>query len=55
MSDGFGTVSYVYDALDRLTSVTRAADTFSYGYDPAGNVTERTYPGTAAASVRLRR
>ena len=50
MTDGYGTVSYVFDALDRLTSLTRAADTFSYGYDPAGNVTERTHPGSAAAT-----
>jgi RHS repeat-associated protein len=47
---GDGTTSYGYDALDRLTSVARAADTFSYSYDPAGNVTQRTYPGSAAST-----
>lgn len=47
MSDGSGTVSYVYDNLNRLLSASRGADAFSYGYDVAGNVTSRTYPGNS--------
>lgn len=46
MSDGAGTQTYSYDNLDRLTGVVRGSDSFSYAYDPAGNVTRRTYPGT---------
>lgn len=45
MSDGSGSVAYVYDQLDRLTSVQRGSDTFSYTYDNASNVATRTYPG----------
>ena len=47
MADGFGTEARTYDNLDRLLSVTRGADTFSYAYDAASNVTRRTYPGNA--------
>jgi len=49
--DAFGTETYVSDALNRLTSVTRGSDTFSYGYDPAGNLTSRTYPGQSAQTL----
>jgi RHS repeat-associated protein len=45
MTDGSGTVSYAYDNLNRLLSATRGSDAFSYGYDVAGNITSRTYPG----------
>ena len=31
------TVSYTYDALNRLASVTNASGTSSYGYDAVGN------------------
>lgn len=48
MGDGGGTQSYTYDALDRPTAVTRGSDTFSYGYDPAGDLTQETYPGGRA-------
>lgn len=44
MVDGSGTATYVYDNLDRLKSLTRGTNAFSYGYDVAGNVTNRTYP-----------
>jgi RHS repeat-associated protein len=44
LTDGSGTETSVYDALNRPTSVARGSDTFSYGYDPAGNMTKRTYP-----------
>jgi RHS repeat-associated protein len=44
MTDGAGTQSYAYDAVNRLKTVTRSADTFSYNYDLAGNVTRRTCP-----------
>jgi RHS repeat-associated protein len=45
MSDGAGTETRTYDNLDRLLSVTRGQNTFSYVYDANGNVTRRTYPG----------
>jgi len=44
--NGQGAETYAYDALNRLTSVTRGPVTFSYVYDPAGNVTQTTYPDT---------
>ena len=44
MSDGAGTETASYDALDRLTGLTRGSSSFSYAYDAAGNVTSRTYP-----------
>lgn len=47
MTDGAGSESYGYDALDRLTAVTRGSDSFSYSYDAASNLTGRTYPGGA--------
>jgi RHS repeat-associated protein len=34
-----------YDNLDRLLTVTRGSDTFSYSFDPVGNITSRIYPG----------
>jgi RHS repeat-associated protein len=46
MTDGQGSETRTYDNLDRLLSVTRGSDTFSYLYDAAGNVTKRTYPGS---------
>lgn len=45
MTDGAGMETRTYDNLDRLKTVTRGSDTFSYTYDPVGNVTQRTYPG----------
>lgn len=45
MVDGLGTETYVFDALNRLTTVTRGTYSFAYGYDPASNLTSRTYPG----------
>jgi RHS repeat-associated protein len=48
MTDGAGTETYAFDALNRLTTVTRGSLIFSYGYDAAGNVTSRTYPGQSA-------
>ncbi len=36
--------TFTYDALDRLSTDTRGTDTFSYTYDPAGNITGRSYP-----------
>lgn len=44
MVDGSGTTSYTYDPVDRLTQVSRGGDSFSYGYNAAGNLTSRTYP-----------
>jgi len=52
MTDGVGTETFAWDALNRLTSVTRGPDSFSYLYDPADNVTRRTYPdGTVMDST----
>ena len=45
MTDGAGTQSYSFDALNQLTGVTRGSDSFSYTYDPAGDLTQRVYPG----------
>jgi RHS repeat-associated protein len=46
MADGSGTETRTYDNLDRVKTVTRGSDTFSYVYDAASNVTRRTYPGS---------
>lgn len=50
--DGRGTLAYGYDADGRVLSLTRnpgaAQQAFTYVYDGAGNITNRTYPdGTA--------
>jgi RHS repeat-associated protein len=45
MSDGAGTETRTYDNLDRVLTVTRGSDTFSYEHDASSNVTRRTYPG----------
>ena len=45
MSDGSGTESRTYDALDRVLTVSRGQNVFSYAYDASGNVTRRTHPG----------
>jgi RHS repeat-associated protein len=50
MLDGAGTVSYVYDNLNELTSASRGSNTFAYTYDPAGNVSQRTYPDATLVS-----
>ena len=48
----YGTTSYNYDALDRLTSVSYPnADTVSYGYDAAGNRTSLTRNGTTTTNT----
>lgn len=45
MSDGTGTSTYGYDALDRLiTTTTGAGQSLGYGYDPAGRLTTLDYP-----------
>jgi len=45
-SSGGNTISYAYDELNRITSVTdQFNQTISYGYDKAGNRTVLTYPG----------
>jgi RHS repeat-associated protein len=38
---------YAYDGLNRISTVTRGTNVFSYLYDPAGNVTRRTFPPNA--------
>jgi RHS repeat-associated protein len=48
MTDGAGTEVRTYDVVGRLETVTRAGDTFAYGYDLAGQVTSRTYPAAPA-------
>jgi RHS repeat-associated protein len=47
MSDGGGSETYSFDALDRLKTAMRGADSFSYGYDAASNVARRSYPSGA--------
>lgn len=53
MVDGSGTVTYTHDDADRLTAVARTGGgaglngTFAYGYDDAGNITNRTLPDSA--------
>jgi RHS repeat-associated protein len=51
MVDGAGTQSYTVDSLGRLTAVTRGSDTFTYGYDAAGHLIGRAYPGQAADTL----
>ena len=51
MTDRAGTETYTYDALNRLTGDTRGSDSFSYGYDAAGNVTSRTYPESTVVNA----
>jgi|GEM_PF-2749284 len=46
MTDEQGQETRAYDNLDRLLSVTRGSNTFSYVYDANGNVTRRTHPGS---------
>jgi RHS repeat-associated protein len=55
MTDSFGTTSYSYDALNRLSSVTYPAitngpntSTINYGYDPVGNRSSSTITGAAS-------
>lgn len=49
MSDGAGTETRTYDALDRLVTVSRGQSVFWYGYDAAGNVVRRGPPGGPVA------
>ncbi len=45
-SSGGNTISYNYDEINRVNSVTdQYGKTISYGYDKAGNRTTLTYPG----------
>lgn len=41
-------ISYSYDALNRLASVTNAEGTSTYGYDEVGNRTSLSYPNGAS-------
>src|SRR5262249_24214111 len=41
---------YGYDNLDRLKTVARGTNTFSYLYDIASNLTSRTYPDNTQIS-----
>ncbi len=51
LTDGTGSSTFVYDNLGRLTSETNGAGaTSSYTYDPAGNVTQITYPNGKAVT-----
>jgi len=51
LADGTGTTTFAYDSLGRLTSETNGAGaTSGYTYDPAGNVTQITYPNGKAVS-----
>jgi len=44
MQDGAGAASYTYDLLNRLTTVTRGAQSFTYDYDSGGNLLAQTNP-----------
>jgi RHS repeat-associated protein len=45
MVDGVGTTSWIYDPVNRVTSVNDPfGDTVTYGYDSVGNRTSLTYP-----------
>ena len=49
-----GSQSYTYDAANRLTSTTTAADTQTYSWDPVGNrlsTTDKTASGTTTTST----
>jgi YD repeat-containing protein len=46
-----GDITYGYDALGRLTSVTVAGATAYYGYDAAGNITSIGRSGMASAAA----
>lgn len=56
MTDGSGSVGYSFDDADRLTDIARSGPitglngTLHYGYDEAGNVSARTYPGDTAST-----
>ncbi len=50
MIDESGSESRTYDNNNRLLTVTRGSNTFTYVYDLAGNLTSRTYPGGAATT-----
>ena len=51
MTDGTGTTTSTYDSRERLIGqVTGAGNVAGYGYDPAGNLTKITYPGSKAVS-----
>jgi RHS repeat-associated protein len=43
MTDIFGTSSYTYDVLNRLTVYQRDTHQLTYAYDAAGNLTSRTF------------
>ncbi|MFM0080389.1 YD repeat-containing protein [Paraburkholderia sediminicola] len=46
-------ISYGYDALGRLTSVTVAGATAYYDYDAAGNITAIRRQGALSAAVPM--
>lgn len=50
MTDGAGTETFSYDALDRLTGDSRGTDAFGYTFDAAGNLLSRTYPDGTVTS-----
>ena len=52
MTDGTGTTTWAYDAFGELvTEVSGTGSTVSYGYDPNGNQTSITYPGSQTQTV----
>jgi YD repeat-containing protein len=44
MTDGAGTVNYVYDDLNQMASATRGFDVFFYSYYPGSQLKQVTYP-----------
>jgi RHS repeat-associated protein len=53
MTDASGTSTWAYDSLGRVTETTNGAGAkISYTYDPAGEVTSITYPGSTGTVKR---
>jgi YD repeat-containing protein len=46
-------MTYGYDALNRLSSVTDASGVTTYSYDAVGNLSGYTYPNGIAGCPRL--
>jgi uncharacterized protein RhaS with RHS repeats len=47
MSDGTGATTYSHNSRGELKSVSGPGGSYSYSYDPSGNVTSRSYPDGA--------
>jgi RHS repeat-associated protein len=52
MTDGSGTVNYVYGDENRLSTATRGSDVFSYTYYAGGQLKQVTYPDNASVGYQ---